>query len=469
MEIAGTRGRNVAHWSRFTLRSIGALVLLMGALALLLARGASGPPGHEAAPAAADAMAKLPLSFIPNRGQADAATRFYAQGSGYSFGFTRRGVSLDLSRGRRATALRLGFVGAARTPAIEAGSPLPGKVNYLRGEGAASYSNLPTYGELRYRELWPGIDMAVRGQGGTLKYEFHVAPGADVRDIGLAYSGAQGLSTSANGGLLVHTGLGVLRDKPPVSYQVVDGKRVPVDSRFALHPSAGGYGFAVGRHDSARPLVIDPGLVYSTFLGEQTVFGPSRIAADAQGNAYLAGTTISSDTRTTPGAYDTSLTGRQDVFVSKLNRAGTGLVYSTYIGGSRVGTSPENDREQAIAVDSSGSAYVLGTTDAPDFPTTPGAFDGAPTSAAYVVKLDPSGSALDYSALIVDTSELEQAFDVAVDSAGSAYVGVTTRECDPTTSGAFDTSTTRARIDAPDQAQPVGIRARLRDVCRGAG
>ena len=440
MEIAGTRSSNVAGRSRFTLRSIGALLLLMGAAALLLARAASGPTGGETARAATDAMAKLPLSFIPNRGQVDAETRFYAQGAGYAFGFTRRGVSLDLSRGRRATALRLSFVGAARTPAIEADSPLPGKVNYLRGEGAASYSNLPTYGEIRYREVWPGIDMAVRGQGGTLKYEFHVRPGADVRDIGLAYSGAQGLSTSADGGLLVHTGLGVLRDKPPVSYQVVDGKRVPVASQFALRPSAGGYGFAVGRHDPARPLVIDPGLVYSTFLGEQTVYGPSRIAADAQGNAYLAGTTISSDTRTTPGAYDTSLTGRQDVFVSKLNRAGTGLVYSTYIGGSRVGTSSENDRDQAIAVDAAGSAYLLGTTDAQDFPTTPGAYDGATSSsAAFVAKLNPSGSALDYSALIVDTSELEQAFDIAVDSAGSAYVGVTTRGSIATTPGAFDT------------------------------
>ena len=129
---------------------------------------------------------------------------------------------------------------------------------------------LPTHGKLLYGGLWPGIDMAVRGEEGKLKYEFHVQPGSSVEDVRLAYRVAKGLSVGAGGKLLVRTSLGALKDAAPVSYQLIGSERVPVESRYRL-TGDGGYGFEVGAYDPRYPLVIDPGLDYSTFLGGSSI------------------------------------------------------------------------------------------------------------------------------------------------------------------------------------------------------
>ena len=167
---------------------------------------------------------------------------------------------------------------------------------------------LPTHGELLYGGLWPGIDMAVRGEGGKLKYEFHLKPGSSVEDVRLGYRGAEGLSVGAGGELLVQTSLGVLKDAAPVSYQRIGGERVPVESRYKL-TGDGGYGFAVGAYDPRYPLVIDPGLDYSTFLGGTGWRSGRRASRWTRGQGLRDGVTASADYPTTPGAFDTTFNG----------------------------------------------------------------------------------------------------------------------------------------------------------------
>jgi hypothetical protein len=220
---------------------------------------------------ALDAYEKLPLSFIPNEGQTtDEAVRYYAQGAGYGFFFTKEGARLSFADGEGGGhALVLDFLGADPGATLEAQKRLSGEVNYLVGDDPAKWQKgLSTHGELLYGGLWPGIDMTVRGEGGNLKYEFHMQPGSSVEDVRLGYRGAKGLSVGTGGELLVQTSLGVLKDAAPVSYQRIAGERVPVQSRYKL-TGDGGYGFAVGAYDPRYPLVIDPGLDYSTFLGER--------------------------------------------------------------------------------------------------------------------------------------------------------------------------------------------------------
>jgi hypothetical protein len=354
--------------------------------------GVGAPVSQAAAPQmseqeAIDAYGKLPLSFIPNEGQTDEAVRYYAQGAGYGFFFTKGGAMLSLANGEgRGHALGLDFLGADPHATLTAQERLSGEVNYLMGDDPANWQQeLPTHGELLYGGLWPGIDMAVRGDGGKLKYEFHLKAGSSVDDVRLAYRGAEGLKVGAGGQMLVQTPLGVLEDAAPVSYQRIGGERVEVKSGYRL-TGDGTYGFWVGSYDPRYPLVIDPELDYSTFLGGADLDRGWGIAV-REGRAYVTGDTSSANFPTTPGAFDTSFNGGgNDAFVTKLNASGSALAYSTFLGGANF------DVGLDIAVDGMGRAYVTGFTGGANFPTTPGAFDTTHngTVDAFVTKLPTS-------------------------------------------------------------------------------
>ena len=183
----------------------------------------------------------------------------------------------------------------------------------------------------------------------------------------------------------MQTPLGVLEDAAPGSYQPIGGERVPVESRYKVL-KGGGYGFAVGAYDPRYPLVIDPGLDYSTFLGGAELDQGLDITV-REGRAYVTGHTESADYPTTPGAYDRTYTFG-DAFVTKLNASGSALAYSTLLGGTH------SDFGAGIAVDGVGRTYVTGNTRSADYPTTPGAFDttfnGGISGDAFVTKL-PTG------------------------------------------------------------------------------
>jgi hypothetical protein len=353
-----------------------------------------------------------------------------------------KGAMLSFATGEgRGHALALEFLGADPDATLEARERLAGEVNYLVGDDPTRWrQGLPTHGELLYGGLWPGIDMAVRGEGSKLKYEFHLQPGSSVENVRLAYRGAEGLKVGARGELLVQTSLGVLKDAAPVSYQPIGGERVPVESRYTMNGGGGGYGFAVGAYDPRYPLIIDPGLDYSTFLGGTSEDSGEGIAVGASGRAYVTGRTDSSNYPTTPGAFDRTLDGGEDAFVTKLNASGSALAYSTFLGGT------STEIGNGIAVDEEGRGYVTGWTTSADFPTTSGAFDrtfNGGDSDVFVTKLNASGSALAYSTYLGGTSG-DIGEDIAV-RGGRAYVtGVTYSFAPPsnypTTRGAFDTS-----------------------------
>ena len=267
---------------RLRFRSLGLALLSVAAAGVLLQIGPAQASSKKARRSTASATkqqalaayGKLPLAFTANAGQTDPRVRYSAQGAGFSVFLTRREAMLALQRpGKqrrgKGAALALRFLGSNRNVAIRGERPGPGRVNYLLGNDPAKWhTGLRTYERVVYRNLWPGVDMVFAGQNGKLKYEFLVRPGARVSDIRLAYRGAKRLSLDRQGNLRIRTSLGVLTDTRPASYQLVAGKRVPVRSSFALQPHGRGYGFAAeSAYDRRYPLVIDPGLAYSTYLG----------------------------------------------------------------------------------------------------------------------------------------------------------------------------------------------------------
>src|SRR6266540_2748934 len=433
---------------RLVVVALGFLAVAVAVLALLrFALPAVQPASAEReatrVPAAAaskrqalDAYGRLPLAFVPNAGRLDPRVRYSAQHAGLSVFFTRSEAALTLAKGSRTTAFALRFLGASPA-AIEGRRPGAGRVNDVLGNDAREWrTGLHTYGQVVYRNLWPGVDMVFSGAAGRLKYEFVLRPGAKVADIRLAYRGAAAPSLDRAGNLLVPTPLGVLRDERPGSYQEIGGRRVPVASRFSLGGNhANAYGFAVGAYDRGQPLVIDPGLVYSTFLGGSASEQGLGIAVDAAGNAYVTGSTSSTNFPTPVGA-DTSANGDQDVFVSKLNASGTALVFSTYAGGSGA------DQGFGINVHSSGDVYVTGDTTSSNFPHTPNALQATSSgnSDAFFLRLDRFAAGAGYSSYLGGSVD-DSARAIAIDAARNVYLtGGTTSANFPTTAGSFDTS-----------------------------
>jgi hypothetical protein len=427
---------------------------------------AAPPVAASTASSARAAYAKLPLAFEANLGQTNRRVKFVARGPGYSLFLTpresvlvlrarapsARGTSRSVPRGRAAYArtgvatVVMRLVRSNRRRLLVGRDKLPGQTNYMLGRNPDAWrTGLPSYASAFSRGVYPGVDLLYHGRQGQLEYDFHVAPGADPGRIVLAFSGAQRLSLDQGGNLVLTTGAGVLREDRPSVYQQVGGHRHAVSGRFVLRPGHR-VGFRLGPYDRGRPLVIDPALVYSTMLGGSLGgnFG-DVIAVDSSGATYIAGAAAAVNFPITSGAFQTTRAGdptsnfSADAFVTKLNPTGTGLVYSTFIGGRF------QDQANSIAVDASGRAYVTGNTGSPDFPTTPGAYQAtAPAGGnqdAFVSVLNPSGSALDYSTYLGATTSYSASNGIAVDSSQHAYVtGYTAATDFPTTSGAFQTA-----------------------------
>ncbi len=325
-------------------------------------------------------------------------------------------------------AVRMQLIGANPKAGVAGLDELPGKVNYLRGNDPKRWqTNVATYGKVKLNSVYDGVDLVYYGNGRQLEYDFIVAPGADPKAIRLNFSGSDNARLDATGDLLLHTKDGELRLQKPVVYQTVGGKRQNVDGRFVLHDVSVGegqsegksrqIGFQVAAYDVAQPLVIDPVLVYSTYLGGSTQDEGKGIAIDNVGNAYVTGWAISSDFPSVNAKYP-NLSGSNggDAFVTKFSSSGSMIHYSTYLGGS------DDDRGNGIAVDSTGNAYVTGITFSSDFPTVKAKY---PTlwsvSDAFVAKFSADGSKVLYSTYLGGHSS-DGGEDIAVDSTGNAYV-----------------------------------------------
>ena len=290
---------------------------------------------------------------------------------------------------------------------------------------------------MRYQGVYDGIDLRYYGNQRQLEYDFLVAAGADPGAIRLEFQGVLNTSIAANGDLVLTLDDqgNQIRFNAPVTYQQGPAGREAVESRYVIHAD-GTVGFEVGTYDTSRELVIDPVLVYGSYLGGTGVDKAQGIAVDGAGNAYVTGETASTAFPTTAGAYDTAKSTGSDIFVSKLNASGTGLVYSTFIGGSG------NDVAWGIALDAAGNAYVTGSTTSSNLPTL-NAFQSALSGAqdAFFLKLNAAGTALAYSTYYGGTGNGDIAYAIAVDAAGSAYVsGDTNSGTGIASVGAYDTA-----------------------------
>ncbi len=394
----------------------------------------AGPIG-----AAPDLPALRPgASFVRNLGQFGAwPARLYATGGVMSVAAGDGWVSYDL-HGQDAqadgegTVVRVTFAGA-RDVAPAGQGPLGQRSNFLLGNDPSAWvTDVPHFRSVLYRTLWEGIDLELWLAGGELKYAFTVGPGADPSRIVMAYEGQDALELDdVSGGLLIRTPTATLRDSAPITYQEVRGMRVPVESAFMLL-GHGRVGFHIATYDPRLPLVIDPGMIFSTFLGAGGDEAGEAVAVDRWGHIYAAGRTSSSAFPVTPGAYNSSK-GGYEAFVARFSSNGSALEYSTLIGGSG------DDGAVGVDVDSNGRIYVAGTTASKDFPTTSGAFCTAlkGDTDSFSLRLDSDGSSLGYSTYLGGYDD-EGSTAISVDANGCAYVSGWTIGADfPMVEGSF--------------------------------
>jgi Abnormal spindle-like microcephaly-assoc'd, ASPM-SPD-2-Hydin/Beta-propeller repeat len=415
--------------------------------------------------------ARLPLAFEANQGQAGSEVKFLSRGPGYTLfltgdeallalkkGSRKSRVESQKSRGPRAkdSILAMKLAGADPKAIATAMDELPGKSNYLIGRDPAKWrTGVPNYARVRYRGVYPGVDLVYYGNQGQLEYDFVVAAGADPRLIRLDIRPAgerrgahrhAPLRIDRNEDLVVKIAGREVCFHKPVVYQSSrtpnPERRTPIQGRYKL-TSPNQVSFELGPYDRTKPLVIDPALSYSTYLGGSQEDEASSIAVDSSGNAYVAGFTVSADFPITAGSFETTCgscsSSLDDVFVTKLNPTGTALVYSTFVGGGN------SDFGYGLAIDGAGDAYVTGTTFSSDFPVTSGAFQKACAvncndGDGFVLELNPTGSNLIYSTYL-GGSAYDQGNAINVDTAGNAYVfGYTGSRNFPVSASAFQRS-----------------------------
>ena len=468
---------NMRRMSRNTLRFISLATVVCGGLLLIFPAGVgrrsiSGEPGTAAKHSHAkqdsellQAYGKLPLGFEENVGQTAPDVRYVAHGGKYDLFLTSQEAVValrpaghfdfsprhrfatlramrELRRNARKadqmTVLRLQLEGGNPQPQITGTDQLPGRVNYFIGNDPKKWhTDVPTYGKVKYAAVYPGIDLLFYGNERHLEYDFIVAPGSDPAAIALNVNGARKMRLNARGDVVVSVSGGEVRLQKPVVYQHVNGERHEVAGSYVI---AGNHRvtFSVPSYDRSIPLILDPVLNYSTYVGGTSNDAANGIAVDSNGDAYIAGVTSSTDFPTTSNGFiQQPLAANTGVafaaFVAELNPAGTTLLYSSYIAGSTPG-----EAAFGIAADPTGKAiYVTGQTFSPDFPTAStitgfktGTNSGATTGTSFLVKLDPTqatgAASFVYSTFIGGTNgtgpngDLGQA--VAADAKGVAYV-----------------------------------------------
>ena len=457
------------------MRQVTAFVLLFGIGLVILVSFADGPRrsskriralsppdgiGHLTKARKIPALGGELLRFEPNEGQFPEATKFAARTKNYSlfllptalvlrpFTHPEQGSTsqaLQISRAQAIAALQ--FVGAAQKPNIVGAGKLQSISNYFHGADPRQWqSKVPNYSRVEYRNLYPGVNLVCHGEQSEPEFDWIVEPGADPEQIRLSVEGAKP-AIDRVGDLVLKVPEGEVRLKKPAIYQEVDGTRRPRSGRFILRANQQ-ISFKIGNFDRTHSLVIDPVLVYSTYLGGSTDDEAAQVTVDASGNILVIGTAQSNNfPLVNPLPSQSNKTGFLEAFITKFDASGANLVYSTYLAGTAPG---HVDRGNAIAVDASGNAYITGQTNDLNFPTTPGAYLPAPGAGTvglcgnctdgWLAKLDPTGSSLLFSTYLTGNSNnvLSIPFGIALDAGGNIYLA---GDADPrtflTTPGAY--------------------------------
>ncbi len=416
----------------------------------------SFPPAAYRPVHLAENFGNLPLAFEPNQGQTDSQVKFLAHGRGYSLFVTDQEAVLVLKKSSLApsnrflakgtknypspsvtsgpstlTVIRMKVEGAQSGNLYEGMEKLPGISNYFVGKDPSKWrKGIPQYGRVQTAEVYPGVDLAYYGNQGQLEYDFTVKPGANPKAVRLSFTGSKSVKVTPQGDLELETSQGTLHFRAPSVYQGSKESKTPVEGRYLLGED-GKIGFEVKNYDRTQNLVIDPVLDYSSFLGGTGKDLASAIALDSSGDAYTTGYTQSGDFPVT-NAGDPFFGGTQNAFVAEMNPAGTAFLYVTYLGGT--GT----DSGTGIAVDSSGDAFITGTTNSANFPITGNAYqlaDSDPYGTVFVTELGPGGSSLIYSTFLGGTGNGgyglgDYSGGIALDASGDIYLCGSTASAD---------------------------------------
>lgn len=410
-------------------RSLRRIAYALAALAVVAGPGGASPskaPAKLEGPAPlvkADKqsgvqLSRLPLYFEPNVGQADPAVRFISRGGGFTTYLT--GSEAVFLNAALTTPLRLKFRNTLPVQTIEPADKLPGISNYFYGKDPSKWrTDVPHFAKVLFREVYAGVDVVFYSGEKRLEYDFILKPGADPSAIEFAWEGAAGTKLDQNGDLILQTSAGEIRQRRPVVYQETNGKRAAIQASYRIN-GEGHIGFELAAYQRDLPLVIDPQIFYSTYLGGNNLDDAYTMTADPSGAVYITGYTGSTNFPRF-NAYQSTRDGLNDVFVTKIAVGGSALVYSTYIGGE------SEDRAYGIAADGQGNAYITGITASFGYPTTANTYlpNFTGVQDAFVTKLSPLGNTLAYSTF-VGTDGYEIGFNVVVDRTGSAVMAGTT-------------------------------------------
>jgi uncharacterized protein (TIGR03437 family) len=386
------------------------------------------------------------LVFMQRPGSPKALSEFVAETPDCSIVLTGSGARLISYGTGQSAAVSMRLVNGAKPTLPQGADPSSAKMNYFIGPESQWQRSLPTYSTVRFDSVYRGVDLLFHGHRNQLEHDFVIAAGSDPSVIQVEWTGARQLRLDDRGDLIVFTAGGQIRWSAPYLYQRIGGVDRSVKGAYKL---LGGnrVGFKTGPYDRRFPLVIDPTLVFSTFVGGSRTEFSRGIAVDSSGNVYVTGHSNSIDLPVTKGAYQTGLAGSTadivtgDVFVAKYSPSGS-LLFLTYLGGQR------DDIAMGLALDTSGAVYITGYTNSSDFPVTKGVLQstfGGYTGAsfilsggdAFVSKLSNDGSMLLYSTYLGGSDD-DEALGIAVDSSGDAFVtGMTRSNNFPVSSGAY--------------------------------
>ncbi len=402
------------------------LVVMLVLLRLQLVPGTATQSTTPDADALHAAYATLPLAFEPNVGQADESVDFLVHHGQAVTAFSSTGTTTSVG-GKQVT---MSLTGAAEQQ-FAGTDELQSKTNYFLGNDQSKWqSDVPNYGKLLAKDVYPGIDLAYYGTNSQLEHDFIVSPGANYKQIAFGFTGQDDLSLDGNGNLILKAGDDTLTLNAPVTYQTGEHEKHTIPSSFELNDGTVTVAVA-DTYDPAKPLVIDPALVYATYLGGNGIDQGNAITLDVNGNAYIVGQTQSTDFATVAPAQGSNA-GNTDAFVVKLNREGSALVYATYLGGSN------NDYGRAIRLDLYGGIYLAGFTTSTDFPVQSpyqSSFGGGGGD-VFVTQLNYDGSGLQFSSYFGGNGSDNVSYQgMALNPQGSIYiVGQTTSTDLPTAS-----------------------------------
>jgi hypothetical protein len=437
---------------------------------------ANSQHGRKAIPAdvlapirAKESFGKLPLRFEANHGQTDPSVKFLSRGPGYGMFLTQTEVVLVVpKRGtsgqNRPTVVKMQLRGANKKSELTGVDQLAGNVNYFIGDRANWRTDVPTYSKVRYRDVYPGIDSVYYGSGRQLEYDFIVSPGADPAAIRFGFEGTEHLTIASSGNLVMEAQGQQMQLVKPVVYQQISGQRREISAEYVLLDERNVV-FKLADYDRTAPLVIDPTVLYATYIGGTDDDAAAGVAVDSSGNLYVTGSTNSIDFPGTNSGtpFQGTNAGPADSFITKIDPTGSTYLYSTYVGGEG------SDVATKIAVDASGNAYITGYTLSTMYPLSHAPMGNALGGGqdAFVTELNATGNALVFSEYLGGATGAEAGTGIAADSNGNVYVGGTTTSTDfPVVNGPYMTAPGvagmnhdgfAAKINGPIGANPTTI------------